>query len=82
MVLDQVALAHPESRDRLRVTLEKWLQLNVGVTWRNLELAITNANRQCLGYDPLTSSKSTCTCVVNITIYVTGLEKATFHTQL
>ena len=57
MVLDQVALAHPESRDRLRVTLEKWLQLNIGVTWRTLELAITNANRQCLGYDPLTRSK-------------------------
>ena len=43
--------------ERFRVTLEKWLQLNVGVTWANLELAITNANRQILGLEPLTTGE-------------------------
>ena len=57
-MLDQVASAHPsQNRECFRVTLERWMQLNVGVTWGNLELAITNANRQYLGYEPLKSSK-------------------------
>ena len=57
-VLDQVASAHPtDVRECLRVTLEKWLHLNVGVTWGNLELAITNANREDLGLQPFTASK-------------------------
>ena len=43
--------------ERFRVTLEKWLQLNVRVTWANLELAITNANRESLGLQPLTTGK-------------------------
>ena len=55
-ILDLVASAHPmQDRECFRVTLEKWLQLNVGVTWENLELAITNANRASLGLQPLTS---------------------------
>lgn len=54
-VLDLEVSAHP--RECFRVTLEKWLQLNDGVTWENLELAITNANRAILGLDPLTTSK-------------------------
>ena len=58
VVLDQVAADHPKTRDCFRVTLEKWLQLNFAITWGDLELAITNANRQSLGYDPLTSSKN------------------------
>ena len=48
---------HHTLSERFRVTLEKWLQLNVGVTWSNLELAITNANRQSLGFPPLTIGK-------------------------
>ena len=57
-VLDLVASAHPmQDRECFRVTLEKWLQLNVGVTWSNLELAITNANRENLGLQPLAASK-------------------------
>ena len=57
-VLDLVASAHPmDDRECFRVTLEKWLQLNVVVTWVNLELAITNANRQSLGLQPLTTGK-------------------------
>ena len=51
-----MASAHPmQDRECFRVTLEKWLQLNVGVTWANLELAITNANCQGLGLQPLTT---------------------------
>ena len=58
VVLDQVASTHPTNvRECLRVTLEKSLQLNVGVTWGNIELAITNANRENLGLQPLTASK-------------------------
>ena len=57
-VLDLVASAHPmQDRERFRATLEKWLQLNIGVTWSNLELAITNANRQTLCLPPLTTGK-------------------------
>ena len=57
-VLDLVASAHPmQDRECFRATLEKWLQLNVGVTWSNLELAITNANRESLGLQPLTVGK-------------------------
>ena len=56
-VLDLVASVYPmQDRECFRVTLEKWLQLNVGVTWGNLELAITNANRQELGLQALTTS--------------------------
>ena len=56
-VLDQVEADYQKLSERFRVTLEKWLQLNVGVTWGNLELAITNANRAGLGLEPLTAGK-------------------------
>ena len=56
-VLDQVEADYHTMSERFRVTLEKWLQLNVGVTWGNLELAITNANRESLGLQPLTTGK-------------------------
>jgi len=57
-LLDEVASAHPmQSRECFRVTLEKWLRLNVEVTWENLELAITNANCGRLGLQPLTTGK-------------------------
>ena len=56
-MLNQVEADHHTVRERFRVTLEKWLQLNVGVTWGNLELAITNANRESLGLQPLTTGK-------------------------
>ena len=57
-VLDQVASDHPsDCRECLRLTLEKWLQSNDRVTWENLELAITNANRGNLGLHPLLTSK-------------------------
>ena len=60
-VIDIVASAHPmQDRECFREILEKWLQLNVEVTWANLELAITNANRGSLGLQPLTTSKSYC----------------------
>ena len=56
-VLDQVEADCHTLSERFRVTLEKWLQLNVGVTWANLELTITNANRESLGLQPLTTGK-------------------------
>jgi len=57
-LLDLVASVHPmQDRECFRVTLEKWLRLNVGVSWGNLELAITNANRASLGLEPLTTGK-------------------------
>ena len=57
-VLDQVEADYRTLSERFRVTLEKWLQLNVGVTWANLELAITNATRESLGLQPLMISKT------------------------
>ena len=45
-------------RDCLRVTLERWLQLDPNETWSSLELAITNANRAENGLDPLDASKA------------------------
>ena len=56
-VLDQIEADHHKQRECFRVTLDRWLKLNVGVTWGNLELAITNANRESLGYKPLKTSK-------------------------
>ena len=56
-VLDVVEADHHTLSERFRVTLEKWLQLNVGVTWSNLELAITNANRMSVGRLPLPTGK-------------------------
>ena len=40
-----------------RVTLDKWLQMNNKGTWGELELAITNANRISLGFDPFSSGE-------------------------
>lgn len=57
-VLDQVAADNHTQRERFRVTLDRWLQMNVGVTWGNLELSITNAKRTSLGCELLTTSKS------------------------
>ena len=57
-VLDTVASAHPmQDRECFRETLDYWLQLNVGVTWSDLELAITNANREILGLQPLKTGR-------------------------
>ena len=57
-VLNEVEADHHAVKERFRVTLEKWLQLDDGVTWGNLELAITNANRENLNLQPLTTGKS------------------------
>ena len=71
-VLDLVASAHPmQDRECFRVTLEKWLQLNVRVTWANLELAITNANRESLGLQPLTTGKESLCVQVYLTNILT-----------
>ena len=56
-VLDLVEAENRSPRDCYRVTLERWRQLNVGVTWGNLELAITNANRVRLGLEPMPTGK-------------------------
>ena len=52
-----------QDRECFRAILEKWLQLNVEVTWSNLELAITNANRESLGLPPLTTGKKYKECL-------------------
>ena len=69
-VLDQVEADYHTLSERFRVTLEKWLQLNVGVTWANLELAITNANRQSLGLQPLITGKQNRSVCVFVSIYM------------
>ena len=64
-VLNQVEADEQHQNDRFRVTLEKWLQLNVGVTWSNLELAITNVNRESLGLQPLSAGKEHSYIIIN-----------------
>ena len=44
-----------KTRECFREVLQKWLQMDTKATWRKLELAITNANRQNLGLPKLTS---------------------------
>ena len=57
-VLSLVESSHfKDDRECLRATLQKWLQMNTGVTWKNLELAITNTTRAKLGLEPLQASK-------------------------
>ena len=69
-VLDQVASAHPmQDRECFRVILDKWLQLDVGVTWENLELAITNARRQSLALQPLTAGKRYSITFLHLNVY-------------
>jgi len=34
-------------------TLDQWLKLNCDVTWKTLEVALTNVRRQQLGLDPV-----------------------------
>ena len=46
-----------QERERLRVTLEKWLDQDIKATWSTLELAITNAYREELNLKPLQESK-------------------------
>ena len=70
-VLDQVEADYHTLSERFRVTLEKWLQLNVGVTWANLELAITNASRESLGLQPLTTGKENL--CVHVQVYLTNI---------
>ena len=72
-VLDQVEADYHTLSERFRVTLEKWLQLNVGVTWANLELAITNANRESLGLQPLTTGKENLCVHVCVQVYLTNI---------
>ena len=58
-------------RERFRVVLEKWLVLDVNVTWHHLEMAITNARREEVGLNPLTDGKSLI--IVVDTLYSLGL---------
>ena len=52
-LIDQLEADYDTLSEHFRVTLNKWLQLNVGVTWANLELAIANADRESLGLQSL-----------------------------
>jgi len=70
-LLDQLEADYLALSERFRVTLEKWLQLNVGVRWGNLELAITNANRASLGLKPLTAGKEHFSFILSCNMNVT-----------
>ena len=57
-VLKNIARDHPmEERERFRVTLDRWLEMDTDASWSTLELAITNANREKSGLDALDTSK-------------------------
>ena len=36
-----------------QVMIEKWIESNINATWRTLEVALTNVNRQKLDLDPV-----------------------------
>lgn len=57
-VLNEVEKNHSEIKECFRAVLEKWLSSNVDVTWRNLELAISNANRFTLGLGPISKKQN------------------------
>ena len=57
-VLNMIQSDHPtEERERFRVVLQKWLEQDTKPTWNTLELAITNAKREELTFEPLQESK-------------------------
>ena len=56
-VLDEVTADDSGQSEWFRRILVKWIELGVEVTWRRLELAISNANRMSLSLEPLTASK-------------------------
>ena len=58
VVLDMIQSDHTAQRERLSVTLQKWLEQDVRPTWNTLELAITNSHRQELSLKALPMSKS------------------------
>ena len=73
-VIKQVEYDYRTARECFRAILERWLDLKVGVTWGNLELAITNANRVKLGYQPLEVGKYVTLCM--------GVSKETTEMQI
>lgn len=57
-VLDAIAADNPlNQNERFRVTLQRWMEMDVEASWSTLELAITNANRTKIGNPPLKASK-------------------------
>ena len=53
-VLNTIEANNPQDAvKRFEVVLDKWLKLAYKATWRELEVALTNANRMLLGLDPV-----------------------------
>ena len=53
-VLDIIKTNHPsDCKACYQAMIEKWLKLNGITTWKVLEVALTNVNRQDLGLDPV-----------------------------
>ena len=53
-VLVTIALNNPQdSVNCFEEVLDKWLKLTPSATWKELEIALTNANRMQLGLDPV-----------------------------
>ena len=57
-VLDMIQSDCPTQRERFTAVLQKWLELDVGATWKTLELSITNARREELSLEALQKSIS------------------------
>ena len=62
-VLNVIKSDHSGQRERLTVTLQKWLEQDPTATWNALELAITNARREELDLAPLKESKEIYMCI-------------------
>ena len=56
--LNEIHSDHPmQEKERFRIALQKWLELDTRATWSILELAITNARREASSLEALQESK-------------------------
>ena len=53
-ILNNIEIDHPVNcKFCFQNTLQKWLKLGTNTTWKTLEVALTNVNRQQAGLDPV-----------------------------
>jgi len=70
-VLDIIEKDNPQhSVTCFQKTLDKWLKLTPNATWRKLEVALTNVERQKLGLDPVDDVYSGKFIIVKVLLYI------------
>ena len=51
--VDNIKTNNQKCEDRLKDTLQKWLDVSVNATWNVLEVAVTNVKRAEMSLDPI-----------------------------